>query len=140
MNVNGMGTERMRKTRETLNAWRAESQAKARRAVRITDNYAHDHPWRMVTTAGALALAAGLLIRGASTRKSSAAVKNLPLPRKPTVKVIKAKAKPKHSPWDAIHALAPLVLLGLKAWQSSHAAKAAAPVNVNPPAPATEYP
>ena len=53
--------ERMRRTKQSFDEIRAETQAKARRAVRITNNYAHDHPWRVVGTAAALAFVVGLL-------------------------------------------------------------------------------
>ena len=56
-------TERLRRTKQSFDEMRAETQAKARRAVRITNNYAHDHPWRVVTTAVAMAFVVGLLMR-----------------------------------------------------------------------------
>lgn len=127
---NGNGTtmdDRWRKTRQALDELRAESQAKARRAVRITNNYAHDHPWRMVTTAAALALVAGLLIRGGA--KKPKVVVNQPAGSKPgkstgsnpgfRLRKVKAKSSGPSPIWEAVHALAPLILFGVKTWQSS---------------------
>lgn len=105
--------DRLRKSRERLAELRAESQAKARRAVRITNNYAHDHPWRMVITGAALAFTAGLLINTKPRRRI--VVKQ----QKPVIKVKAPKPEKKHSPFAAIHALVPLVMLGLKAYTAS---------------------
>ena len=84
----------------------AESKAKARRAVRVTNNYAHDHPWRMVITGSALAFIAGMLIPRTRSR---------PLIINREVKpVVKVKA-PKQSRFELIHALIPLAALAVKA-------------------------
>jgi hypothetical protein len=105
--------ERLRKSRERIDEFRAEAQAKARRAARITNNYAHDHPWRMVATGAALAFAAGLLLN--SRRPRRIVVKT----QKPVIKVKAPKPEKKHSPFDAINALLPLALFGLKAYVAS---------------------
>src|SRR3954469_5120222 len=89
-------TERLRRTKQSLDEFRAETQAKARRAARITNNYAHDHPWRVVSTAAALALVVGLAMRKSPrkiiVRKQGDA---------PVLKVKQVKSS-KGSPWEAI--------------------------------------
>ena len=103
--------ERLRRSRQRIEELTAESKAKARRAVRITNNYAHDHPWRMVITGSALAFIAGMLVRGnGSGRKPRTRVVLKPQP-KPVVKV----QAPKQSKFELIHALLPIAALGLKA-------------------------
>jgi hypothetical protein len=110
-------TERMRRTKQSFDEMRAETQAKARRAVRITNNYAHDHPWRMVTTAAALAFIAGLAMRKSPrkiiVRKESDA---------PVLKV--KRVKPSGSPWEAIAAFMPTALFVAKTAMAARAKKA----------------
>ena len=105
--------ERLRKSRERIDEMRAEAQAKARRAARITNNYAHDHPWRMVATGVVLAFAAGFIM---NTKRPRRIVLKT---QKPVIKVKAPKPEKKHSPFEAIHALLPLALLGLKAYVAS---------------------
>ena len=99
--------DRLRRTKQSLDEIRAETQAKARRAVRITNNYAHDHPWRVVATAAAMAFAVGLLMRKSPrkiiVRKESDA---------PVLKVKRVKSK--GSPWEAISAFMPVALFAAK--------------------------
>ncbi len=107
--------DRLRKSRERVAEFTAESKAKARRAVRITDNYAHDHPWRMVITGSALAFIGGMLMRSRGRQKS-----RIRAPRKIVMKrEIAAPStnikESKQSKFELIHALIPLVALGLKA-------------------------
>lgn len=99
--------ERLRRTRQSLNEIRAETQAKARRAVRITNDYAHDHPWRMVATAATLAFAVGLLMRKSSRKTIVNRSAEIPAP--------KAKQrKSKGSAWEAINAFMPIALFAAK--------------------------
>jgi hypothetical protein len=107
--------ERLRRSRESLDELRAETQAKARRAVRITNNYAHDHPWRMVATGAALAFAVGLLMRRTGPKKIVLGTKK----NAPVVKVKKARAS--GSAFDAIQALMPIALMAFKAYQHKRA-------------------
>ena len=99
--------DRLRRTKQSLDEIRAETQAKARRAVRITNNYAHDHPWRVVATAAGLAFVVGLLMRKSPrkiiVRKESDA---------PVLKVKRVKSK--GSPWEAISAFMPVALFAAK--------------------------
>jgi hypothetical protein len=99
--------DRLRRTKQSIDEIRAETQAKARRAVRITNNYAHDHPWRVVGTAAALAFAVGLLMRKSPrkiiVRKESDA---------PVLKVKRVKSK--GSAWEAITAFMPIALFAAK--------------------------
>jgi hypothetical protein len=108
--------ERLRRSRESLDELRAETQAKARRAVRITNNYAHDHPWRMVATGAALAFAVGLLMRRTGPKKIVLGTKR----NAPVVKVKKAHSS--GSPLHALQALMPIALMAFKAYQSKKAA------------------
>src|SRR5437764_9516248 len=88
-------TERLRRTKQSFDEMRAETQAKARRAVRITNNYAHDHPWRVVTTAVAMAFVVGLLMRK-SPRK-------IVVRKEGDAPVLKVKrVKSRGSAWEAI--------------------------------------
>lgn len=104
--------ERLRKSRERVAEFRAETQAKARRAVRVTNNYAHDHPWRMVATSAALAFVAGMLVK--SGRRPRKVVLKQP---RPTIKVKAASEKDlekivkKHSSFNLLQALMPLAVL-----------------------------
>jgi hypothetical protein len=107
-------SERLRKSRERIEEFRAETQAKARRAVRITNNYAHDHPWRMVATGAALAFAAGLLMNS-SRRPRRIVVKT----QRPTIKVKAPRPEKKESKFDVVNALLPMALFGLKAYMAS---------------------
>jgi hypothetical protein len=109
--------ERLRKSRERIDEIRAETQAKARRAVRITNNYAHDHPWRMVCTGVTLAFVAGYLMN--SGKRPRRIVLKQP---KPVIKV-KAKAPSdeqiekavkKQSSFNLVQAFMPLALLVAK--------------------------
>jgi hypothetical protein len=101
-------TERLRRTKQSLDELRAETQAKARRAARITNNYAHDHPWRVVASAAALAFITGMLMRK-SPRKI--------LVRKegdaPVLKVKQVKSS-KGSGWEAVTAFMPIALFAAK--------------------------
>jgi len=103
--------ERLRRSRQRIEELTAESKAKARRAVRITDNYAHDHPWRMVITGSALAFIAGMLVRETGARHKARRPIVLKREVKPVVKV----QAPKQSKFELIHALIPLAALALKA-------------------------
>jgi hypothetical protein len=106
--------ERLRKSRERIDEMRAEAQAKARRAVRITDNYAHDHPWRIAATSVALGFVTGFLM---NTRRPKRIVVKT---QRPTIKVKAPKPeKKRHSGADTLKALVPLVLFGLKAYSAS---------------------
>lgn len=99
--------ERVRRTKQSFDEIRAETQAKARRAIRITNNYAHDHPWRVVGTAAAMAFVIGLLMRKSPrkiiVRKEGGA---------PVLKV--RQVKPRGSAWEAISAFMPIALFAAK--------------------------
>ena len=100
-------TERMRRTKQSFDEIRAETQAKARRAVRITNNYAHDHPWRVVGTAAAMAFVIGLLMRKSPRKIIVRKVGDAP--------VLKVKqVKPRGSAWEAITAFMPIALFAAK--------------------------
>src|SRR5436305_3527643 len=96
-------TERLRRTKQSFDEMRAETQAKARRAVRITNNYAHDHPWRVVGTAAAMAFVVGLLMR-----KSPRTIIVRTEGDAPVAKV--KRLKPGGSPGEAIAAFMPIAL------------------------------
>jgi len=100
-------TERLRRTKQSFDEMRAETQAKARRAVRITNNYAHDHPWRVVGTAAAMAFVVGLLMRKSPRKIIVRKHGDAPVLR---VKRIKSKG----SPWEAISAFMPIALFVAK--------------------------
>jgi hypothetical protein len=108
-------SERVRRTRQSLDEMRAETQAKARRAVRITNNYAHDHPWRVVLTGAALAFTVGLIMRRSPrkivVRKESDA---------PVIKV-KRINQSQGSRWEAVSAFMPIALFAAKAMMSARA-------------------
>ena len=114
--------ERLRPTKQSFEEMRAETQAKARRAVRITNDYAHDHPWRVVAAAAGMALVVGLLMRK-SPRKI--------LVRKegdaPVLKV--REVKQRNSPWEAITAFMPIALFAAKAAIAARAKNANAQVD-----------
>jgi hypothetical protein len=114
-------SERLRKSRERIDEMRAEAQAKARRAVRITDNYAHDHPWRIAATSVALGFVAGFLMN--TKRPKRIVVKT----QRPTIKVKAPKPEKRRSGADTLKALVPLVLFGLKAYSASRPKKQAPP-------------
>jgi hypothetical protein len=97
---------------------RAETQAKARRAVRITNNYAHDHPWRMVATAAGLAFVVGLLMRKSPRRIIVSKPKDAPILK---VKHVKSKG----SAWEAISAFMPVALFAAKTAIASRSSKTA---------------
>ena len=100
--------DRLRRTKQSIDEIRAETQAKARRAVRITNNYAHDHPWRVVGTAAAMAFVIGLLMRK-SPRK-------IIVRKEGDAPVLKVKqVKSKGSAWEAISAFMPVALFAAKA-------------------------
>ncbi|HUS36878.1 MAG TPA: hypothetical protein VM680_16150 [Verrucomicrobiae bacterium] len=100
--------ERMRRTKQSFEEMRAETQAKARRAVRITNDYAHDHPWRVVAAAAGMALVVGLLMRK-SPRK-------ILVRREGDAPVLKVReVKQRNSPWEAITAFMPIALFAAKA-------------------------
>jgi hypothetical protein len=108
--------ERMRRTKQSFDEIRAETQAKARRAVRITNNYAHDHPWRVVSTAAALAFAIGLLMRK-SPRK-------IIVRKEGDAPVLKVKqVKPRGSAWEAVSAFVPIALFAAKTAMAARAKK-----------------
>jgi len=100
--------ERLRRTKQSFEEIRAETRAKARRAVRVTNNYAHDHPWRVVGTAAALAFVVGLIMRKSPrkiiVRKGSDA---------PVLKVKQLKSR--GSAWEVISAFMPIALFAAKA-------------------------
>lgn len=120
-------SDRLRRSREALNALRAETQAKARRAVRDTHYYAHDHPWRMVAAGAALAFIAGYVIKRSGSKKVLET--NSPAP---VIKVKRTKSKSR-SGLEALSALAPVVLFALKAYQSRHSAAPNPSVNTSTP-------
>ena len=103
-------SDRFRKSRERIDEFRAETQAKARRVVRVTDNYAHDHPWRIALTTVAVGFVAGLLM---STKRPKRIVVKT---QKPIIKVKAPKPEKKRGGFNTINALLPLVLFGLKAY------------------------
>jgi len=108
--------ERMRRTKQSFDEIRAETQAKARRAVRITNNYAHDHPWRMVATAAAMAFAVGLLMRKSPRKIIVRKHKDAP--------VLKVKRIPsKGSPWEAVSAFMPIALFAAKTAMTARSKK-----------------
>ena len=99
--------DRLRRTKQSLDEIRAETQAKARRVVRVTNNYAHDHPWRVVGTAAALAFVIGLLMRK-SPRKIIVRQEG----DAPVLKVKRVKSK--GSAWAAVSAFMPVALFAAK--------------------------
>ena len=119
--------DRLRRTKQSLDEIRAETQAKARRVVRITNNYAHDHPWRVVGTAAAMAFVIGLLMRKSPrkiiVRKEGDA---------PVLKVKRVKSK--GSAWEAVSAFMPVALFAAKV------AMAARNKNAEQPADAAALP
>jgi hypothetical protein len=98
--------ERLRRSKQSFDEIRAETQAKARRAIRVTNNYAHDHPWRVVGTAAAIAFAIGLIMRK-SPRK-------IIVRKEGDAPVLKVKRVKQHSPWEAITAFMPIALFAAK--------------------------
>ena len=52
----------LRRTRETLYDTQDELLAQGRRAVRATDDYVHDNPWRAITVAGVAGVLIGAII------------------------------------------------------------------------------
>ncbi len=52
----------LRRTREHLYSTQDELVARGRRAVRVTDDYVHDNPWRAVGMAGLVGVLIGALI------------------------------------------------------------------------------
>jgi len=52
----------LRRTRESLYSTQDELMARGRRAMRVTDDYVHDNPWRAIGTAGLIGLLVGALI------------------------------------------------------------------------------
>jgi hypothetical protein len=111
--------DRLRRTKQSLDEIRAETQAKARRAVRITNDYAHDHPWRVVATAAGMAFIVGMLMRKRPrkilVRKSSDA---------PVLKV--REVKQRHSAWEAVSAFIPVALFAAKTAMAARSKNAAA--------------
>src|SRR5688572_19907436 len=106
-------SERLRKSRERIEEFRAEAQAKARRAARVTNNYAHDHPWRIAATTAALAFVAGFIMN--TKRPKRIVVKT----QRPTIKVNAPRPDRRHSPFETVNALLPLVMFGVKAYMAS---------------------
>lgn len=124
-------SDQLRRSRQTLDEMRAEARAKARRAVRNTNNYAHDHPWNLAAGAAAVAFIAGYLMRPSGRKKI--VVKSAD-GRKPVVKIAKMKSKGRTG-LEALSALAPVLMMGLKMYQSRQARTAPAsaePVNAAP--------
>lgn len=110
-------TERLRRSKQSFDEMRAEAQAKARRAVRITNNYAHDHPWRVVGTAAAMAFIVGMLMRK-SPRK-------IIVRKEGDAPVLKVKqVKPRGSAWEAISAFMPVALFAAKTAMASRSKNA----------------
>jgi hypothetical protein len=116
--------DRLRRSKQSFDEIRAEAQAKARRAVRVTNNYAHDHPWQVVATAAGLAFIVGLLMRK-SPRKI--------IVRKPTdAPVLKVKqVKQKHSAWEAVAAFLPTALFAAKTVMAARAKNQNAPAQAD---------
>jgi len=113
-------SDRLRRTKQNFDEIRAETQAKARRAVRITNNYAHDHPWRMVVSAAGLALVVGLLMRKSPRRIIVSKAKDAP--------VLKVKrVKSKGSAWEAVSAFMPVALFAAKTAMASRSNKNSQP-------------
>src|SRR3954471_13928181 len=109
--------ERLRRTKQSFEEIRAETQAKARRAVRITNNYAHDHPWRVVGTAAAMAFVVGLIMRK-SPRK-------IIVRREGDAPVLKVKqVKPRGTAWEAVSAFVPIALFAAKTAMATRNKKA----------------
>jgi len=52
----------LRRTRETLYDTQDEILAQGRRAMRATDDYVHDNPWRAITVAGVVGVLIGAII------------------------------------------------------------------------------
>ena len=52
----------LRRTREHLYNTQDELMARSRQAVRVTDDYVHDNPWRAVGMAGLVGVLVGALI------------------------------------------------------------------------------
>jgi hypothetical protein len=109
-------SDRLRRTRQSFDEIRAETQAKARRAVRITNNYAHDHPWRMVTTAAAMAFVVGLLMRKSPRKIIVRKHKDAPV-----LKVQRIRSK--GSPWEAVSAFMPIALFAAKTAMAARSKK-----------------
>ena len=111
--------DRLRRTKQSFDEIRAETQAKARRAVRVTNNYAHDHPWQVVAAAAGMAFIVGLLMRKSPrkviVRKSSDS---------PVLKV--REIKQRHSPWEAVTAFLPVALFAAKTAMAARAKQASA--------------
>ncbi len=52
----------LRRTREHLYTTQDELMAQGRRAMRVTDDYVHDNPWRAIGVAGLVGVLVGALI------------------------------------------------------------------------------
>ncbi|SRR5690554_333348 len=52
----------LRRTREHLYTTQDELMAQGRRAMRVTDDYVHDNPWRAIGIAGLVGVLVGALI------------------------------------------------------------------------------
>lgn len=52
----------LRRTREALYDTHDELLARGRKAVRATDDYVHDNPWRAITVAGVIGVLVGAII------------------------------------------------------------------------------
>src|SRR5690606_13381788 len=52
----------LRRTREHLHTTQDELMAQGRRAMRVTDDYVHDNPWRAIGVAGLVGVLVGALI------------------------------------------------------------------------------
>ena len=107
-------SDRVRRTKQSFEEIRAETQAKARRAVRVTNNYAHDHPWQTVAAAAGLAFVVGLLMRKSPRKVIVRKTTDAPL-----LKV--RQVKQKGSAWEAIAAFMPTALFAAKTMMAARA-------------------
>lgn len=112
-------SERLRRSKQSFDEIRAETQAKARRAVRVTNNYAHDHPWQVVAAAAGMAFIVGLLMR-----KSPRKIIIRKASDSPVLKV--REVKQRHSAWEAITAFMPVALFAAKTAMAARSRNAAA--------------
>lgn len=109
---------RLQRGKQAASEFSAEARAKARRAARNTNNYVHDHPWRVIATASVISFAIGALLP--RKRKAEIIVRQA----KPVV-IKKEAARGAHEKrahtGDVLKALIPVALTLAKALQSSRA-------------------